>query len=205
MRMAPLVGLMIVALTVNVAGQGTPPPRRLPPPGGTANASSTQPVSPVAMATWKTRYDHTGQHTLQLLILWRGQPGWYLLPGRRMSSSGGNENGFSETSQFGSVELRLHLDLTTRVLLVQEQRVELGENNVVLVDSVDVPGKVKVVSLLRTDPEVSSNGARPDIEAFLAGSAEIMSFLRCDAQRPEGPPLRPLRTCVLAGGSGPPQ
>jgi hypothetical protein len=200
--MAPWFGLVMVALTVNVAGQGPPPPRRLPPPGGYASSGSTQPVSPVAMATWRTRYDHTGQHTLDLVVVWRGQSGWYLRPGPRRSSGGGNEAAFSVTSEYGSVVLRLRLDMAPRVAEIQGQRVNLGDNNVVLVDSVDEPG-TKVMSLLRIDPEVPSRGNSPDIESVLANSAEIVSFLRCDAHMPGARPFSPVSVCgrVLGGDS----
>jgi hypothetical protein len=63
---------------------------------------------------------------------------------------------FNSTSQFGDVELRLHFDLTTRVVQIQGDQVDLGDNNVVLVDDVDVPGAMKVANLLRVEPEVPS-------------------------------------------------
>jgi hypothetical protein len=198
--MASWFGLVIVALTVNVAGQGPPPPRRLPLPGGYASSSSTQPVSPVALATWKTRYDHNGQHTLDLVVVWRGQSGWYLRPGPRRSSGGENETAFSVTSEYGGVALRLRLEVAPRVAEIQGQRVDLGDNNVVLVDSVDEPGTTKVVRLLRIDSEVPSIDTHPDIEAVLANSAEIVSFLRCDAQLPGARPFPPVSVCGRALG-----
>jgi hypothetical protein len=200
MSRAPWFGLAFVALTANVTAQGPPPQRRLPPPGGHANSSSIQPVSPVALATWKTRYDHTGQHTLDLVVVWRGQSGWYLRPGPRRSSGGSSETTFSATSEYGGVVLQLRLHVAPRVAEIQGRRVDLGDNNVVLVDSVDEPGTTQVVSLLRIDSVVPSRGTSPDIEAVLATSAEIVSFLRCDAQVPGARPFSPVSVCGRALG-----
>jgi hypothetical protein len=104
--------------------------------------------------------------------------------------------------------LNVQFDLTKRVLRVQGKRVELGENNVVLVDGVDDPGAAKVAGLLRIGPEVPSRGRNPDIEAALASSAAVMSFLRCDTQLPEAQrPFQYLPACVqtLAEGAEPRQ
>ena len=200
MRITCWSSLAVLTFVSNIGGQGAPTPRPRALPGGNANMSATQPVSPVALATWRTRYDENDRHTLELVVIWRGQPGWYLKRvGRRTESGGGNATKFNMTSQYGGIELNVEFDLTARVLRVQGKRVDLGENNVVLVDSVDGPGAAKVSSLLRIAPEVPSIGRRPELEAALASSPAVVSFLQCDVQLPDAQrPFQYLPTCVRA-------
>jgi hypothetical protein len=66
---------MVCTLVVNLAAQGAPPPRPRPLMGGSASTSATQPVSPVALATWRTRYDENELHTLELVVVWQANRG----------------------------------------------------------------------------------------------------------------------------------
>ena len=167
------------------AGQGPPPPRRLPPPGTTATSSATQPASSVALVTWITRYGHDGVHALELLVVWRGQPGWFTRGGPRTSSGGGSGTSFRSTSRYGDIELQLGLDSGAHTADIQGKRVELGASNVILVDNVDIPNGAKVVGLRRVDAEVALlNSGYPDIGAVLMRSTAVVSFLRCDVPMP---------------------
>src|SRR5918993_4787808 len=89
------------------AVQGPPPPVRMPPPGRTATQSATQPISPVAVMTWVTRYGSDGVHTLDLLVVWRGNPGWFVRGSQRASSGGGSGDTFRQTFRYGDLELEL--------------------------------------------------------------------------------------------------
>src|SRR5258708_2513014 len=63
--------------------------------------SATEVVSPVAVASWMTT---PGSDRIELLVLWRGEAGWFLGRGqRRSSSSGRTANGFTSTATFGEV------------------------------------------------------------------------------------------------------
>jgi hypothetical protein len=180
-------GVLIMAFFVSVAGQGPPPPRRPLLPGGTATSSATEPVSAVALATWVTRSAVDAGHRLEVLVVWRGQPGWDTRSGPRTSSAGGSGTAFSWSGRYGDVELRLDLESATRTAAIQGTKVDLGDNNVVLVDDVDVLHGAVVTMLLHVDPAVPLLPAgRPDIDAVLLKSAAVVSFLRCDVQLPGG-------------------
>jgi hypothetical protein len=144
-------------------------------------------VSSVALVTWVTRFGHDGIHTLELLVVWRGQPGWFLRVGSQSSSGGGSGTSFHTTSRFGDVELRLDFDSATHTAALQGQRVDLGESNVVLVDNVDRLDDLSVGGLLHVDTAVPLlDTGRPDIDAVLMRSGEIVSFLKCDVTLPGG-------------------
>ena len=187
MRVSASCASLIVLLTVSSAAQSPAPPRRLPPPGVTATSSATQPVSSVALASWVTRYGNDGVHALELLVVWRGQPGWFLRSGPRSSSAGGSGSSFHSTSQFGGVTMSLDFDSATRVAEIQGQRVDLKDSNVVLIDNVDRPDGLSVSGQLHVDPEVALlGGGHPDIDAVFMRSADIVSFLKCDVPLPGG-------------------
>ena len=201
MQVAVWGGVLVMGLSVSVGGQGPPPPRRLPPPGRTATASATQPVSSVVVVTWVTRYGHDGLHTLELLVVWRGQPGWFTRVGPRTSSGGGSGSSFHSTSQFGDVELQLALDSSAHTAKIQGQSIDLGESNVVLVDGVGSADRVRVVAKLRVDPDVVLlYDGRPDIDAVLMRSADVVSFLQCEVQTPGGRGSARWPTCARVLG-----
>jgi hypothetical protein len=167
--------------------QGPPPPPRLPPPGTTATSSGTQVISPVAVMTWATRHGHDGVHTLDLIVLWRGAPGWFMRGGPRRDSGGGGTDSFHSTARYGDVEVQVTLQTAKRIAEVQGQRVELGDANVILVDGVDTAGAAKVVRTLRIDPAVPlSQEGRPRVEEVLRRSPEVLSFLQCETAMPDG-------------------
>jgi hypothetical protein len=122
-------------------------------------------------------------HKLELLVVWRGQPGWYMRGGSRTSSGGGSGSSFQSTSRYGDVELQLGLDSAAHTADIQGKRVALGGSNVILVDNIDIPGGAKVVGLRRVDTDVALlNSGYPDIDAVLIRSAAVVSFLRCEIQ-----------------------
>jgi hypothetical protein len=187
MRICGWSASLVVAVIVSSAGQSPSPPRRLPPQGTIATSSATQPASSVALVSWVTRYSHDGMHALELLVVWRGEPGWFLRSGPRSSSAGGSGSSFHSTSQFGDVALRLDFDSATHVAEIQGQRVDLGDSNVVLVDNVDRLDGLRISGLLHVDSEVALlGGGHPDIDAVLMRSADIVSFLKCDVALPGG-------------------
>src|SRR3954470_4651093 len=83
--------------------------------------SGSEFVSPSVIATTMIRYPTTDQANLQLLVLWRGKPGWWLNGG---SSSGGTftQEGreyYVTTSKYRSVSISVKLDPATHVAWVQ--------------------------------------------------------------------------------------
>ena len=67
-------------------------------------------------------------------------------------------------------------------MTIQDQRIELKEDNVVLVDDVDSPSGARVVGQLRLGPDM------PDSSQFalIKTSPRLVEFLRCDAKSPTG-------------------
>ena len=65
---------------------------------------------------------------------------------------------------------------------IESQTVPLGNHNVVLVDDVDSEKGPRVVKTLRVDPALP-DGNR--IDAAIARSPELVSFLRCDLKLPD--------------------
>src|SRR5687767_7702756 len=135
-------------------------------PGGGSN-SGTAPASPSVMATEVGSVDATGRGTLQLLILWRGTPGWFLRGGGSSSSGGGGSMGpgsetiFSHWISQGGVNLTVRLDPAARKLWIQDKEIALDDANVVLVDGVDSPAGPSVVRTLRIDPEYETKMEPP--------------------------------------------
>jgi predicted dehydrogenase len=177
---------LATCLVLCAAVQGPPPAPRMPPPGASATSSGTQVISPVAVMTWVTRRGHDDVHTLDLIVLWRGAPGWFMRAGTHGSSSGGSGDAFHTTIRYGDVELQLGLQSAKRTAEIQEQKVELGDANVIFVDHVDGAGGAQVVRTQRIDPvlPLSAEG-RPRVDAVLRRSPEIISFLRCDTVLPD--------------------
>ena len=96
-------------------------------PGGGSN-SGTAPVSPSVMATELASVDASGRGTLQLLILWRGTPGWFMRGGGGSSSGGGGSTGpgssmmFSHWISQGGVNLNLRFDPAARKVWIQDAK-----------------------------------------------------------------------------------
>lgn len=180
---------LVFTMAIAVAGlwQGPPPPRTLPPPGVMATASATQPVSPVALMTWVTRYGGDEVHALDLIVLWRGDPGWFLQGTSRSIRTGGSADAFWATIRYAGRELQLGLDSARRLADVQGIQVELGHANVILVDQVDTADGPRVVGTLRIDPDVPhSADGHPRVESVLRRSPAVIAFLRCDVVMPDG-------------------
>jgi hypothetical protein len=97
--------------------------------------------------------------------------------GSSRESSGGNANGYGGSMSRGGVDLDFQLTRQPRSLKIQGAPVELGTNNVVLVDDVDGSQGPKVLTVLSvgrdgvTDPR--------EIAGVVARSPELVAFLKC--------------------------
>jgi hypothetical protein len=174
-------------------------------PGGGSN-SGTVPVSPSVMAMELASVDASGRGTLQLMILWRGTPGWFMRGDGGSSSSGGGSIGagaammYSFSLSQGGIELNARFDPSARKLWVQDKEIALDDANVVLVDAVDSPAGPQVVRTLRIDPEFETTMEPPPyavpgrgpqlrprpmpVQTFIRRSPELIEFLQCDAPLP---------------------
>jgi hypothetical protein len=57
-------------------------------------------VSPVAMLTWVSRVGALGKE-LELLVIWRGSPGWFFKGAQGGSSTSGNSASFQTSIRYG--------------------------------------------------------------------------------------------------------
>jgi hypothetical protein len=167
---------------------------------GQGTTGATQPISPVAMVSWVAHYETEGVRVLDLLVLWRGTPGWFLKGNRRGTSGGGGQDTYHSTIQYGGLELEFDVEWSTGFVRIQGNSIALDDSNVVLVDHVDGATGPEVVGTLRVDPTFL--GPEPDIVPVLRRSPEILAFLRCEVPAPD-PKAQPMfdAICVrLAGG-----
>jgi hypothetical protein len=135
-------------------------------------------ISPVVVAEWFT-HRVGGVEQLELLILWRGTPGWFLQPGT-YADSGGEPGGHNTWMKLGSIEVSMAFDDASRRIRIQgKEAIALGKDNVLFVDDVDGPSGPRVVgsmSVARAMP-----GSAGQIAPIVKSSPRIMAFLRCDA------------------------
>lgn len=151
-----------------------------------------------------------GPWTLELLVLWRGSPGWWQTPGIGSSTSvdspiGGQRRLVTQSVSVGGRALELQFDPQTREARLQTQVVALGENNVLLVDDVDGATGARIVGSVQVEPvfEQSANG----VDALVRQSPELLDFLRCDAAMadPNMQAMMARRCAQIRDNIGPPQ
>ena len=137
----------------------------------------TLPASPSVLATVANRGER-----LELLVLWRGSPGWFALPSQRRASYSETDGVLSAALAYGGLDLRLSFDPAGRTATIQDTRVPLQPDaNVLLVDDVDGPKGPRLVRAL----SVPSGGSSADpsfgtLAPFVKRSEEVVAFLRCD-------------------------
>ena len=174
--------LCAVGLSSTLAAQGPPPRPVRRPPGSVSTQGGDQVVSPVAMATWVARVGSDGTRVLQMLVLWRGSPGWFARGSGNGASGGGDGRRYHSTIRRGEVQLQVEFDSQTQLATIQGKQVELREQNVILVDGVDEAKGPQIVGTLRVDPALPSGDSPLGVEETMRRSQEIRSFLRCDTR-----------------------
>ena len=140
-------------------------------------------LSPAVVATWIS-HQETGTVQLDLLVLWRGSPGWFMENGRGGGGSAGGSSSRDGTTvlstriRYGRIDLELRFDPVSRMAQVGEHQVPLGDANVILLDAVDT--LPQVVGTRRVEPSIPESGRR--IELVLRRSSELLEYLRCDVR-----------------------
>ena len=167
-------------------------PRR---PPSVVGPSGSRVVSPAVVATSITKQRQNGDGELELLVLWRGSPGWFLEGGKDGRSGsvtwGGRASGRPGDSRetvdhqvfLGGLALHLQFNMQERTARVQDIEVSLQNANVILVDQVDSREDLTVVGTRWVDPQISGVPVR--IEQILGRASELVDFLRCDASVPD--------------------
>jgi hypothetical protein len=184
------------------------------PLGLAGSTGGTAPVSPSVLATDMCVVDAAGNGTLELLVLWRGTPGWFQKSaGGASGGSGGGSAGSvmggggpapmirSSWISQGGVNLTVRFDPSTRKAWIQDNEITLENANVILVDGVDSLAGPQVVRMLRIDPEYETKvdtlpygppgrgpRTRPmavSAQTFIRRSTELVEFLQCDTRLPD--------------------
>ncbi len=143
--------------------------------------SATMPVSDSVVAMYAGQPVEPGMQRLQLLVLWRGEPGWFGRSGSR-GGSGGNGDFYSIRSEHGGVELQADIDFRTERITVLGQAFDLRTSNIILIDGVG--GQPRVVGTLGVQAQVQVvNQTGTSFFSYLSAlfeQPEIKTFLRCD-------------------------
>ena len=152
-------------------------------------------LSPTVFATGYARAEGGVAREVVLVVLWRGKPGWTEGPIHGTSVPFDASPSELRTARrdlleagyrIGPVNLTLSFNPASRSIRVQDQEVNLGEDNVVLVDSVDAARSFRVVGTLRIDPAVvpetdltRAGGERPslDLARLIGRSGALKDFL----------------------------
>ena len=148
---------------------------------GGSGGGAVRVLSPTVVATWILHQDETGAAQLDLLVLWRGSPGWFTQGG---GGGGGGSRGPDDTVvltmriQYGDVDLELGFDPVARTAQLDERQIPLGDANVILIGQVDT--LPQVVETTRVESTIPESGRR--IEMVLRRSNELLEYLRCDVR-----------------------
>jgi hypothetical protein len=135
--------------------------------GGTGRASDS------VLGTWEAS-GQQNMDTLDLLVLWRGHPGWWAKA--TDIAVGGSDHLHRLKADDAMLELRF--DPAARVVRVQGQTVSLGDNNVVMVDGVDTPNRLTVVGTMRVDPRFPNPASGDPVEQIVKQSPGLSEFAR---------------------------
>jgi hypothetical protein len=156
------------------------------------SAGSNRVLSPTTVAYWQQHDNGDGTGSLDVLVLWRGTPGWFLR-GNGTSGGGGPNGGFgqwqaSHWMTYGDITLTLGFKSTSKdfdpastVVTIFDREIALQDTNVVLIDGVD-SGTPNIVGTRYVEPRFSGQDA---VAAIVKRTPELFEFLRCDVTLPD--------------------
>jgi hypothetical protein len=153
-------------------------------------------VSASVMASYFVRHAGAGD-ALELVVLWRGTPGWFATGGPSGSSGGGGGTIWRHRFRDGGHEFEIVHDVATRTAIVAGITVKLGEANVVFVDEVDSPGGPRVGGTLTVNAQLGEERGPGRVLPVLGQSQEIREYLRCGTPLPD-PKWQPFLAPVCA-------
>jgi len=174
-------GVLLLLCAFGAANQS-----KLPPPGFEGReyqATETRYVSPTVLATWIKRVGPE-RELIDVIVLWRGEPGWHLKGSRRGSSSSATPDVHHTSISYGGLDLDMSFNRKRQLVTIGRREVALKPNlNVVLVDRVGTePIKFKIETLA-VEPSLPRHG--PRLERVLGSSPRIVEFLQCHLSLPE--------------------
>ncbi len=189
----PLAAALALSLAISLTAQG-----RL----GTSSGGSYV-ISPAVVATALFANGSGDDAELQVLVLWRGSPGWFLDGDHSGSSTRSDSRTMSRDTRggpilhefyFGNRRLRVRLDPRSETAEIGETVISLRDGRAVLVDEVDDAGGPRVIGTRLIGTQAS--GVPPRIEPLLRESPELVAFLRCDQRVADS--RIPIQTMVAA-------
>ncbi len=145
------------------------------PPAGLVTAQ-TLPLSPSVLATRANR-----PQGLELLVLWRGAPGWYLSSGQRSARFGERGGAIETTISYGPVTLNLAFNADNSTVWLQGTTRSLPTGtNVLLVDDVATSSGPRIVDTLAVPSDGPVDPRAGTLAPFLKRSPAMLAFLQCD-------------------------
>jgi hypothetical protein len=140
-----------------------------------AIAAEHRPLSPTVWATIAVSNDRA-----ELVVLWRGSPGWYMKRGPRSEHASGNAQSFNVALEYGGTKVSMSFDRHRREATLGSRTVSLpAEANTVLVDHVDDSGvSITGFSTLRLSSMMTST----QLGSAFFESSTAAAFLQCDPQ-----------------------
>jgi hypothetical protein len=173
--------LLAVILTTFLTTTGSPQ--------GQAVGFSERIASPTVVATYGTHDGGDGTSILDLLVLWRGSPGWFT-QGNGNSGGGGAHGGFGywysyRWATYGNITLMVEYDSARNTAKIRGREISLRDTNVVLMDGVDTANPT-LVGTRWIDPQRFGTGDPVSNAMLIKGSPELLDFLRCDLTLPDG-------------------
>jgi hypothetical protein len=170
---------MRVLCVLLAAAQAQGPPPGIPDwaRGRPYSGGASQIVSPTVVATLMTRVQND-VHTLELLVLWRGKPGWFLEGNGHRGSGGGSGDVVSAEIEYSGRSLYAAFNRRSRIATIQDRKIDLNPDlNVVLVDKVEGSDAALIFSMARVDPALPAE--QPQLPALLKRSDQLREFLQC--------------------------
>lgn len=127
---------------------------------------------------WITHFDAAGVQLLDVLVLFRGQPGSVLGPGPHGASSGGRGANQSARVFFAGLTFTVDYVAQPAAVDVNGRHVLLADSNVLMFDHVDTARELEAPTRGRLDPHVDTGRV---LFAAIANTPAILDFLRCRA------------------------
>jgi hypothetical protein len=145
------------------------------------------------------------QH-LDLLVLWRGTPGWHTKGnGHGSGGSGGSSGGHkweSQQANYAGLTLTVETDITANTAKILDLTISLSGTNVVFVDDADSRSGPRIVETRWIEPTISGSGALAVL--IFKQSPELRDFLRCEIGLPDTSPIAlAMMKLVIAPFCGP--
>jgi hypothetical protein len=187
---SPRAGLLITRITtVVLATIVMTMSGRAQEPAAVVRAAGAGWLAPGVFATWEGHRSADSQTndpetplTLDLLVLWRGSPGWFDY--EKVAAGAGAPRGTHSVTSRGRT-VRLTFDRERGTVRLQRDTLDLQGANVLLLDDVDNPAGALVAGTRIVDPAAlmlptQTTVSADPVRTLLRQAPELVDYLRCD-------------------------